>query len=231
MQSLHEGHGRHAFHRIEANHRDTKDECLFSFEHRLPNDACTRESATCVPRPELWAGVRPTSITITPDTIQRTVTKASLTKAYCCCAVSSATQTVIQSPSIPADGYSRLPFASALSGSRRIAASERHAGAVAKVSYMSGGLCHDGNRSCTFGVNRDIPEQANCDPVFGVAVIRCVKTGATLCGVDIQNGRNSIMKATARSMVGTSDNLALDHAPRSALQVLDQRDDQQARSP
>ena len=65
-------------------------------------------------------------------------------------------------------------------------ASKRHSGAFAKVSHMSGGLSRDWNRSWIFGVNREIPEDATCDPMPGVAVILHVKTGARLRAVDYQ---------------------------------------------
>jgi hypothetical protein len=85
-----------------------------------------------------------------------------------------------------------------------MATSEHHPGAFAKVSGMSGGLRRDWNQSWTFSLNRDLPEGATCDPMLGVAVIRCVKTGATLRGVDIQNERCSTMKAIERSTLASA---------------------------
>jgi hypothetical protein len=62
---------------------------------------------------------------------------------------------------------------------------ERHPGAVAEVSCVSGRLHRHWNRGRALDAGRDLPADAAGDPVRGVAVVRCHKTGELSHGVNI----------------------------------------------
>jgi hypothetical protein len=57
---------------------------------------------------------------------------------------------------------------------------ERHPGAVAEVSCVSGRLHRHWNRGRALDAGRDLPADAAGDPVRGIAVIPCGRTPAPL---------------------------------------------------
>ena len=64
---------------------------------------------------------------------------------------------------------------------------ERHPGAVAKVSGVSGSLHCNWYRGWTFDAGRDAFADAACDPLRCVAGIRCHKTGGPSHRVDFHS--------------------------------------------
>ncbi len=80
---------------------------------------------------------------------------------------------------------------------------ERHPGAVAEVSCLSGRLHRSWNRDRALGAGRDVPADGAGDPVRGVAVIRCRKTGEPARGVDIHGEIESKPDCLVRSSDST----------------------------
>lgn len=136
-----------------------------------------------------------TTSTRTQTAIQQSVTKASLMKAHCSCAVSSGCSDSKRPTARTADGNSHVPFARRcldLVGSLLPSAIMA---VLPKCPVCLAAYVRDWNWSWNFGVNGDIAEVATCASLVGVAVMLCVNTGAALHGVDVQNGRNSSVKA------------------------------------
>ena len=80
---------------------------------------------------------------------------------------------------------------------------ERHPGAVAEVSCLSGRLHRNWNRDRALGASRDVPAHGAGNPVRSVAVIRCRKTGETSHGVDIHSEIESETDCLVRSSDST----------------------------
>jgi len=78
---------------------------------------------------------------------------------------------------------------------------ERHPGAVAEVSCVSGRLHRNWNRGRALDADRDVSADAAGDSVRGVALIRCRKTRVPSHGVDI----HSEIESTTDCLVRSSD--------------------------